>query len=432
MRKLFTKLNKYKKNFDNANKILSNSIDCIKYAPFERMSLPRIWQCINPFNIGLPSPDNSAMGLKAIVCGTSPFRGVKSAVQAVSNRATHEGRESFGTKFPRFTGILSHKIRFGEVDKIKKSPFPPAFTLAGATHVANFADIGEERSAHVKRAMHVGRGNFGTKFLRFTGILSHKIRFGEVDKSKKSSFSPAFTLAGVTHVNNFGDIDAKCTAHVGRATHVNNFADIGKKCAFTLAEVLITITIVGVVSVMLLGTVRKIQDIQFRNAYKKAYADINQALRLSLANGEIVKRTSQYQINATNEEFAFIKNAFKTSKVCAKTKLNDCWASGDLVCKSPCGNGFPKSGSSDSFIDIQGRAWAQYTEGENIFLVDINGTKRPNRFGKDRFLFTFGNTKGNRVNDASLYTTVVPPFSDSTSSNWTCYNPPCYYRSWLK
>ncbi len=46
-----------------------------------------------------------------------------------------------------------------------------------ATHVDNFGDIGAKCTAHVERAVHFGRENFGTKFSRFTRILSPKIRF---------------------------------------------------------------------------------------------------------------------------------------------------------------------------------------------------------------------------------------------------------------
>ena len=47
-----------------------------------------------------------------------------------------------------------------------------------------------------------------------------------------------------------------------------------KHFAFTLAEVLITLTIIGVIAAIVIPTLNsKIKDYQFRVAYKKAYSD---------------------------------------------------------------------------------------------------------------------------------------------------------------
>lgn len=74
-----------------------------------------------------------------------------------------------------------------------------------------------------------------------------------------------------------------------------------------------------------------------------------------------------------------------------------------------------------------------YWLSENIYLVDVNGSKGPNKFGKDRFPFFLAkkgeNGKLKRV-DTGLPQAVIPQ-SDILTPNSYCNNAPCYYQSWL-
>ena len=113
-----------------------------------------------------------------------------------------------------------------------------AFTL-GATHVGISHNIGETLHRFVESFTHVG--------------ISHITR------------RVAFTLAeGATHVGIF-----------------NNTRRVG----FTLAEVLITLGIIGIVSAMTIPTLIKNYQIKVRdNQFKKVYATLNQALRMTLSD----------------------------------------------------------------------------------------------------------------------------------------------------
>lgn len=83
-------------------------------------------------------------------------------------------------------------------------------------------------------------------------------------------------------------------------------------------------------------------------------------------------------------------------------------------------------GYGKAFVDSTGRVWALYFSSENIYLVDTNGDKKPNKFGKDRFVFFLGDSKG-RINKG-LATRVIPANDQLIQNNW-CNYPPCYYTS---
>ena len=58
-----------------------------------------------------------------------------------------------------------------------------------------------------------------------------------------------------------------------------NIMDKGKKLAFTLAELIIVIGIVGIIAEFTIpALINSIQDFQYKVAYKNAYSDLYQAL----------------------------------------------------------------------------------------------------------------------------------------------------------
>ena len=218
------------------------------------------------------------------------------------------------------------------------------------------------------------------------------------------------------------------------ATHVGTF-DNNRRAAFTLAEVLITLGIIGIVAALTIPTlISKYQDIQFKTAYKKAFSDFNQVLLSAMANNEMPYRSSTFNPNTTSKEFEMIKAGFKVAKECDSDTFYECWAKGDAICG---GSGNPDEcqpkpeASVNPFIDISGRSWGSYDSSENIFIVDTNGLSEPNMFGKDRWIFTLADEKGQRVSVG--YPVQVKPYrnTDITTVNSLCKQPPCYYHSWL-
>jgi len=207
-------------------------------------------------------------------------------------------------------------------------------------------------------------------------------------------------------------------------------------CAFTLAEVLITLTIIGVIAAITIPNLMKnYQTHIFKTAYKQAYADINQAFAQAFKDGELTE-TNNLQI---------LKENLKVSKECKSGDLYSCWAQGDTVCGGTCdtgqkdengeyiyGEGAPRV-YFPSFIDTSGRSWS-CTDRNNRIYVDTNGFKGPNHFGKDRFVFMPYSAKNTKTTDYSTNPPVrMGPFENRniTVKHSYCKFPPCYYYDWL-
>ena len=219
--------------------------------------------------------------------------------------------------------------------------------------------------------------------------------------------------------------------------------------AFTLSEVLITLVIIGVIAAITVPAVlNSLQNQEFKVGYKKAFSDLSQAAAEGVAFGEFPYRNLKWDYNATKEEWNILKNKFGVLKVCEDNNVFDCWVDADRVCNGACSGvggdeekGYPIK-SNSGFIDISGRAWVLFSNNENIFMVDTNGDKAPNRFGKDRFSFTFAGENGRRIcsyminsttcNNPGIPLRVIPYIQEdvTTESSW-CHYPTCNYKSWL-
>ena len=160
--------------------------------------------------------------------------------------------------------------------------------------------------------------------------------------------------------------------------------------AFTLAEVLIVVGIIGIIAQMTIPTLlSNIQNEELHSQFKKTYSDLNQiAMQFKNDNGISVSEYTDYYydwINFLDKEFwSYLKN--KTYI----TKSSDLYLralKGNVPCISICDN-------SHLHTEIGGRIYT-FNEpnkpGENgpTVCVDINGYKKPNRYGQDFFLFVF-------------------------------------------
>lgn len=164
----------------------------------------------------------------------------------------------------------------------------------------------------------------------------------------------------------------------------NNFA-------FTLAEVLITLGIIGVVaSITVPILMNSIQDAQFKTAYRKAYSVASQAL-VSANQQNLLLPSSCVRGNCDSSNggnFLAFMAQFKTTKECLNNDYENCWSdSGEKWGLSWNPEGYPNHTSPIyAFIDSSGMAWCLYYKQNFIVFVDTNGFKKPNQWGKDRFI----------------------------------------------
>ncbi len=172
-----------------------------------------------------------------------------------------------------------------------------------------------------------------------------------------------------------------------------------KRAAFTLAEVLITLGIIGVVATMTIPVlINKYQEQVTVNKVKKFYSMINQALLMSIKDNGYI---DEWQYSNVTEFADYLKPYLKIIKDCGTQ--SGCLSIGKKIYLS--GNGttqsydsgnyyrmiladnsymwFRKSFNNNSCIDSDG-GWSNIC---GLIFIDINGNKKPNTFGKDTFVF---------------------------------------------
>ena len=159
-----------------------------------------------------------------------------------------------------------------------------------------------------------------------------------------------------------------------------------KAPAFTLAEVLVTLGIIGVVSAMTIPSLmQNYQRQSYLTQLHKFYNELSQALvqyqtdnnALSLKEAGL---TSQENLNA------FFKNYFKIVNDCGATQT-PCLAPASEY-KNIAGRAIGTGGFSSYMTIASGASFGlKYTGGKYVFAIylDVNGQKGPNIAGRDIF-----------------------------------------------
>ncbi len=191
---------------------------------------------------------------------------------------------------------------------------------------------------------------------------------------------------------------------------MENFA---KKIAFTLAEVIIVVGIVGIIAEMTIPTV--IGDIQaqsLRAAFNKSYSNLTAAVQRTIyddyGGSLVISSASDFIVFMNNLQKHYIKSiGCTTTQICpgdAIFPLEKFGSSEAGVFMSSNYKTYTKSGASSSFNDgiialaDGGFIFYDYSEaseatsGMYFLAIDVNGwRKKPNRFGHDFFTFQLSN-----------------------------------------
>ena len=196
-----------------------------------------------------------------------------------------------------------------------------------------------------------------------------------------------------------------------------------KKFAFTLAEVLITLGIIGIVAAMTIPTLmQKYYEKQTVSRLKETYSILTQALKLC---GEENGYPEEWGLTGRNEE----STAIVAEKVIPFLKINiDCGMKMEKSDKC-----FPNKiqrlngeGGEQSILNNP-KYYVSLLNGTSLaiesaeveadmylyFLVDTNGTAKPNTFGKDIFEFTYKPNLG-----------LIP--SGHPDNKWNSYKDFCH------
>ena len=153
-----------------------------------------------------------------------------------------------------------------------------------------------------------------------------------------------------------------------------------KRFAFTLAETLITLTIIGVVAAL---TVPNLLNKYTKHTYvvglKKAYAQLQHAMKMipitegcSAGDYDCAYNTTAH--SEPNRLTELLSKQFKTTQICYTTDNS----------KPECAF-LPRSGTA-GFKTNDGMTFTTSSGWGNL-SVDVNGEKGPNVYGRDKFFF---------------------------------------------
>ncbi len=172
-----------------------------------------------------------------------------------------------------------------------------------------------------------------------------------------------------------------------------------KKNAFTLAEVLITLAIIGVIAALTVPSVMfSTDEKQAIVGLKKAILSLNQAVDMARTEVKFQPNPKCFidttggdsQSSQCEDLFNFIKDVMQVHKYCKSDPLG-----GGCIGKyPPAENCDGWNDIKQAFLTADGMSYFVYSENNaSIMGVDINGPKAPNKWGYDVFSLQLTGTK---------------------------------------
>ncbi len=181
----------------------------------------------------------------------------------------------------------------------------------------------------------------------------------------------------------------------------------GSKHGFTLAEVLITLGIIGVVAAMTIPTlITKIQKAQIESLLKENCTNIAQTMRM--AENDDVETIPIIQTTQGMKDWysIYIAPYMKVEQVCFQQA--GCWHNSGIVktlngatpywqSKYGMGYEFTFKTAKGAYYSLDGfnasNAWSIFgvktTQTTLEFYFDVNGNKKPNIIGKDIYIMVY-------------------------------------------
>lgn len=182
---------------------------------------------------------------------------------------------------------------------------------------------------------------------------------------------------------------------------------IDKKIGFTLAEVLLTLGVIGVVAAITIPTlISNYQKKVISVSLKKAYATISNGFRLSEVNNGPYSEWPQGSLLDYDTFWnVYINPYFTGSKICSTMTKGCGYNSESPEFRKQWSGAFWNcaTGASELLFQLADGTvilYPKFTNGPNgeiwysyILFVDVNGPKGPNTYCKDVFPFNRGNGK---------------------------------------
>lgn len=161
--------------------------------------------------------------------------------------------------------------------------------------------------------------------------------------------------------------------------------------AYTLSEVLITLGIIGVISAITIpAVIAEFQHQQYLTSLKKAYSILQQAennifVDYGMNSVYLCNQNDSYCLGDIYKEYL---KALSVEKYIPSTNAKMCsFVASNLPEKHYC------IVSADGIIYDFDMEYSTDTIHNAKVVVDINGTKKPNVYGKDIYMFEIDNNK---------------------------------------
>ncbi len=162
---------------------------------------------------------------------------------------------------------------------------------------------------------------------------------------------------------------------------------LSRRHGFTLAEVLITLGVIGVVAAITIpALVKNNQKIETVTKLEKFYSTISQVIKMSeIDNGEFSSwdfTIGAYTIDGSKSFFnQYFKPYLRELKFCSDGFDSSC--------------GEPVSGGGANYIFNNGIGFSVVLGSSTFYmLIDLNNSHKPNKFGEDVFYFSLNATDG--------------------------------------
>mgnify|MGYP004452826413 FL=1 len=186
------------------------------------------------------------------------------------------------------------------------------------------------------------------------------------------------------------------------------------KKGFTLAEVLITLGIIGVVAAMTMPSlVANYEKKRTATAVKKAYSELSQALKLAEVDYGAMEYWDYPDGTDIEENKAFV-NRYITPYYKGVTMLQDGSVPGWTTIST----------TGINFISSNGTIFSGKPNNSKAFfvLVDVNGFKKPNKMGTDIFYFatSTGKLMPDGWEDGLTREMILNGYSHNGGHTYTC------------
>mgnify|MGYP002765730738 FL=1 len=207
---------------------------------------------------------------------------------------------------------------------------------------------------------------------------------------------------------------------------------LSRLAAFTLAEVLITLGIIGVVSAMTVPTLmQNYQRQSYVTQLHKTYNEMSQAL-LRYQTDKNAVNLREAGLTSANAVNSFITTYLKVVKDCGND-FSACFGSDYKKINGTSLSFGEASSAAGVFVLAGGQSIAifsrnsdsqQYSNSIATILVDVNGKKGPNIQGRDFYQMDIYSTDGGPVIDEMIWNvTQQPPFTEAQRN--TQFNSYC-------